>query len=77
METAQQVIGELTGQRFPQNYSILQRTLQILRMCLSRYVLMFFPSGVSIRSQKSLGGALIAIQISPLSHLKFVTTPGG
>jgi len=62
-ESAQKVVRELTMEGFAQNNPVLQRVLQILRIWLSKYVRMFLPPCVSIWSQKSLGGALIAIQV--------------
>ena len=62
LESTQQMVRELTMERFAKHNSMLQRALQILRMWLFKYVVIFFPCCVSIWSQKSLGGALNAIQ---------------
>ena len=35
-QAAEQMMRELAMQDFPQNHAMLQRVLQILRMCLSR-----------------------------------------
>ena len=66
-QSAQEVLRQRPVQRFPDQDPMDQRALQIRRMCRVRYVFMLLVSGGSIRSQKSLGGALIAIQASPSS----------